>query len=258
VQITASPRGTKIFGGIAFESLVDHLNFQTRKSLLDEKVRFLDSKLADRLEKKLPPQRVVLKRPFPKSPRFVKDPLKEDLFDLVLNYFSEPKEKRRVKKILEDRVLGSRFGSDWIGGRWRMITPVLKQRREDLQGVSHELGHLLSGEPRNSSFFDQVKSEAMALMLESLIVESSLEERDLEEWRSYCAESDLYNFEFFRREFFETTSSLLEPGFIFRESLWTSHGYQAIYACASLIRNRLFSLESDKKETLIRKIVACQ
>ena len=188
----------------------------------------------------IPRAQIEIARPYPRAPSFVVKPAPRPIESILLAHFG-PTEQERVRMILADRLFGPRFASDWVDGRWRIVAPQSKNTLGDLLGLSHELGHILAEESVNSDFAGQLRGETMAMVLEALVVSSVLTAEERSEWVRYNKESDSYNFEFLHREFTDDLDPLLSPAFVFRESIWTSHGYQAVYAGASWIRQNLLT-----------------
>jgi hypothetical protein len=238
MQLLSNREAIATFNSVAPTEWPRRFTKERRLRLLREKAEALKDSPLTALFPKLPNARAKLTRPYPRLPAWIYRTCAVPVV-VVLNEILGQTNRQIIQQILDERLPGERFGTDWSEGRWRVVAPPSQNRLFDLMGLSHELGHILAKETRRSDFAAQVRGEALALSLEALAVASQLSQSEHKSWLHYCLETDEYNFEFFRREFSEDLEPLLHPAFIFRESLWTSHGYQAIYAAASLVRQTI-------------------
>lgn len=227
----------ELFSSRTPEQWVATLDREKRTELLQSKAKSLIGHPLRKLRRVLPPDREELDRPYPALPQFLRRRLNSDVIETIVLYFPDGRE--RIRAILDDRVSGHRYGTDWIDGRWRIVAPPLRGTLQDLMALSHELGHILADENKESTAKDLIRGEATAMVLEATIVAKQLGDDELKSWLSYLSKSDTYNFEFFHREYSCQLESLMNRTFILRESLWTSHGYQAVYAAASYIRAKI-------------------
>jgi len=189
-----------------------------------------------------------LVRPGPKAPDFCRVKLDNDPKEILTAYFAHTSLSTRVQDILSRIHMGRRFGTDWIEGRWTFTAPSPVGTLGYLSGLAHELGHvLMNGERHQQGFREMALSEATAMTLEEKMISDLLDAGDLQEWHRYQRAIDVYNVFFFREEMnlhTEADDLLLDPKFVFRESLWTSHGYQAVNAAASLIRSEALGVRN--------------
>lgn len=185
------------------------------------------------------PRTTIPQRPYPVRSHILNMKVSRETHMLLFEFFADSPYLDPVRKALDNIHTGDRFGTDWIDHEWRIIAPESKGTLGHLMGLSHELGHILANESLNPSLPNLVRGESTALVLEALIVGHQLNISDLQNWKHYCRLIDEYNFAFARIEFGKNLQPLMNDNYIFRETLWTSHGYQAVYALSSFLRMKL-------------------
>lgn len=225
-----------------------------RAQWLDEKVRALselDARVRVQLERirsQCPPAPAPMRPPL--RPAFLKNAVGLDAVDYVRRSFAGSRLASRVDGILDARLGGDRFSSVMVEGSWRMVLPPSTGAVQDLVGLAHELGHVLNdGSTRDNGLRQLVRSEACALVLEETLVAACLEKAHAAEWHAYQRQLDRFNFYLFSEEMSLTEERrpierLLKPSLIFRESLWTCHGYQAVFAAASILRAKVLGVNA--------------
>jgi hypothetical protein len=217
-----------------------------------------------RLESKCPPPPASRLLHPPRRPDFLKRPRGVDAVALLRNIFAGSKLAPRVDQHLEDILRGGRYSTLFHEDRWKIVAPAPTGGLQDLAGLAHELGHVLNdGRTSDHSLSMLTRSEATALALEELIVSRILASDERREWETYQRALDEYGFCLFREEMRFVTGDetsgaelLLLPSFVFRESLWSYDGYQAVFAAASLIRRRVLGIGRSQEMSLLAKTSA--
>lgn len=232
------PQAINLYSTVRPQEWPARIDRELRRTWLAEKTVALqaltseDKRVLDILAAKCPansPNSIV--RPYPPRPSWLDHVHVTNPVEFVTTHFGAL-----------PLAQGHRFGTDWKSGRWVIVIPAIENTLSFLAGLVHEVGHILSNTGEAEQNLRQmIRSEAMAMTLEEIFVAKVLEVSrvNTSEWHEYQRQIDAYNLFFFHAEDClreGTTEDLLQTPYLFRESLWTSHGYQAAYAAASLIR----------------------
>lgn len=169
-------------------------------------------------------------RPFPKIPAFVK--LQRNVQPVKTLQYLFPEYQNQ----LGSRIEAHRFGCDWRSEGWVILAPKEEPTLAYLASLAHELGHILVNRGPKQTLCEMIISEATAYILEEILVQHWMTGVERQEWQVYCREIDRYNHYFFKAEWEGHVDEFLNSKLIWRESLWTSHGYQGVYAAASQLR----------------------
>lgn len=235
-------QGIKIYNQFSLQEMPHCFPLANRIPILKEKKRTLQllahHRSIEQLKAKIKNFQVSCDR---EKPLFARRPTwMAELIDverILLNQVRMMNLEDIYRRAFQERVLNQRFGTDWINGMWRILTPPDLKNWSDLAGLAHEVGHFLCVKSQQESLLEIAIGEATALKFEELVISQALPKNYLSDWKAYCRAIDEQNLRFFLMEFDPNCIELLQQSkFVYRESLWTSHGYQLVYAVASLIR----------------------
>jgi len=190
--------------------------------------------------------------PLPKLPSLLAMRLKKPADEVMRELFASDK----VEAILSDSTFTPgdvRYRTDWKDGKPRLYgdnSPYLNS----LAFLTHELGHCLAESVHpGDSFREKILSEAYAQTLEEATIFHWLKEdpQAQGEWKAYQRTIDQLNYHFYLWEIskhpaFSPLEALVPDIFdsallLFRETLFTATGYQAVYARASLLRAKVLA-----------------
>jgi hypothetical protein len=189
--------------------------------------------------------------PLPNHPRFFTKTISEPAHEKIRSELKYDSLHGLIENIFEHSEFTSgdnRYRTDWKNDR-PVIFGESAANWKSLSAVVHELGHCVAEtySPANS-FRRQILSEAFAQTLEERLISVWLQDAtDKQEWFNYQRSIDHLNFYFALFELHLAGVSVRFPEhwpkdyfdphlLFFRETLFTSTGYQLIYAAASLIR----------------------
>ncbi|MCC5661372.1 hypothetical protein LC608_31350 [Nostoc sp. XA010] len=188
--------------------------------------------------------------PILRRPKFLQKPLPQrahKIFQEQLNKFQQGAILQEVLERSNFRDSDFRYRTDFKDGKICIFGASLPTW-DSLASLTHELGHAFveTLRPKND-LRRQIISEAFAQIFEELFIEAILTQSEWQrEWSDFQKRIDYLNFHFFEWEVSQTkwfgspkTLPFDSASLLLRETLFTTFGYQAIYAAASLIRYRL-------------------